>query len=113
MLLGRIFTYADAHRYRIGTNYKQLPVNAPQGAGPHYSKDGADARTSQRRDDPVYAPNSVRRPAGRPARYRRAAGWQTDGDMVRPLTRCTPRTLAMVSHPDEVTDLIRTAAEAV
>ena len=24
------FSYADAHRYRIGANYKQLPVNRPQ-----------------------------------------------------------------------------------
>ncbi|MET9002097.1 catalase-related domain-containing protein, partial [Amycolatopsis sp. NPDC004169] len=29
MLLGRLFSYPDAHRYRIGANYKQLPVNAP------------------------------------------------------------------------------------
>jgi len=28
MLLGRIFSYPDAHRYRIGTNYAQLPVYA-------------------------------------------------------------------------------------
>src|SRR5262249_34946017 len=30
MLLGRMFAYADTHRYRIGTNYTQLPVNAPR-----------------------------------------------------------------------------------
>src|SRR5690606_21917207 len=29
MLLARIFSYADAHRYRVGTNHAQLPVNAP------------------------------------------------------------------------------------
>ena len=27
MLLGRVFAYADAHRYRIGTNYSELPPN--------------------------------------------------------------------------------------
>ena len=32
MLLARIFSYADAHRYRVGTNHAQLPVNAPQHA---------------------------------------------------------------------------------
>ena len=32
MLLGRMFSYPDAHRYRIGTNYLQLPVNYPKGA---------------------------------------------------------------------------------
>jgi catalase len=27
MLLVRIFSYADAHRARVGMNYKQIPVN--------------------------------------------------------------------------------------
>ena len=27
MLLGRVFAYSDTHRYRIGPNYHQLPVN--------------------------------------------------------------------------------------
>ena len=30
MLQARIFSYADAHRYRIGTHYESLPVNRPQ-----------------------------------------------------------------------------------
>lgn len=30
MLVGRTFSYSDTQRYRIGTNYLQLPVNAPQ-----------------------------------------------------------------------------------
>src|SRR5699024_8300803 len=29
MLLGRVFSYPDAQRNRIGTNFNQLPVNAP------------------------------------------------------------------------------------
>lgn len=29
MLQTRIFSYADAQRYRIGVNYQQLPVNKP------------------------------------------------------------------------------------
>ena len=31
MLLGRVFAYSDTHRYRIGPNYLQLPVNRPAG----------------------------------------------------------------------------------
>ena len=31
MLQGRLFGYNDAHRYRLGANYQQLPVNAPKG----------------------------------------------------------------------------------
>src|SRR3979409_1130048 len=32
MLQARIFSYADAHRYRIGTHYEMLPVNRPKSA---------------------------------------------------------------------------------
>src|SRR5882762_2788311 len=31
MLQARIFSYADAHRYRVGVNADQLPVNKPRG----------------------------------------------------------------------------------
>lgn len=41
MLQARIFSYADAHRYRIGTHYEQLPVNQPKCPVHHYHKDGA------------------------------------------------------------------------
>ena len=41
MLLARGFSYADAHRARLGVNYKQIPVNAPQVPVHSYSKDGA------------------------------------------------------------------------
>lgn len=30
VLQSRLFSYPDAHRYRVGTNYQQLPVNAPR-----------------------------------------------------------------------------------
>ena len=40
MLLGRIFSYADAHRARMGVNYKQIPVNRPKVPVHSYSKDG-------------------------------------------------------------------------
>src|SRR6202042_821216 len=41
MLLGRLFSYADSHRYRLGVNYQQIPVNAPVVPVHTYSKDGA------------------------------------------------------------------------
>lgn len=40
MLQARIFAYADAHRYRLGTHYEALPVNAPKNGTAHYHKDG-------------------------------------------------------------------------
>jgi catalase len=81
MLLGRIFAYADAHRYRIGPNYRQLPVNAPKSPVHTYSKDGA--MRFQNASDPVYAPNSKGGPRADTERYGTPAGWHTDGDMVR------------------------------
>ena len=40
MLQFRIFSYADAHRYRLGVNYESLPVNKPRCAANTYHKDG-------------------------------------------------------------------------
>ena len=41
MLQARVFSYADAHRYRLGTHYEALPVNAPKCPVHHYNKDGS------------------------------------------------------------------------
>ena len=30
MLQGRTFSYSDTQRHRVGTNYLQLPINAPK-----------------------------------------------------------------------------------
>ncbi|MGH3567264.1 MAG: catalase [Pseudonocardia sp.] len=81
MLLARVFAYADAHRYRIGANYKQLPVNAPRSPVHSYSKDGA--MRYQNVSDPVYAPNSYGGPQADTARCGEPAVWHTDGEMVR------------------------------
>ncbi|MFG0289629.1 MAG: catalase [Rhodopirellula sp. JB044] len=81
MLLGRMFAYADAHRARMGVNYKQIPVNRPQCPVHSYSKDGAlrvDNVT-----DPVYAPNSKGGPQADPQRYPESATWSADGEFVR------------------------------
>lgn len=81
MLLGRIFSYADAHRHRLGVNYKQIPVNAPQCPVHSYSKDGA--MRVQNVTDPVYAPNSKGGPQANSERYPESATWQANGEFVR------------------------------
>lgn len=43
MLQGRLMAYPDAHRYRVGVNANQLPVNAPKCPVHHYQRDGAMA----------------------------------------------------------------------
>ncbi|MEO5717300.1 MAG: catalase [Chthoniobacterales bacterium] len=81
MLLGRLFAYADAHRHRIGVNYKQVPVNRPQCPVHSYSKDGA--MRVQNVTDPVYAPNSKGGPKADPERYPENATWEAGGEFIR------------------------------
>ncbi|HNP37828.1 MAG TPA: catalase [Woeseiaceae bacterium] len=81
MLLARGFSYSDAHRARLGVNYKQIPVNRPQAPVHSYSKDGA--MRTENVADPVYAPNSYGGPKADPARADEAGLWHADGDMVR------------------------------
>lgn len=58
MLQGRVFAYADAQRYRIGTNYQQLPVNAPKCPYHNYQRDGAMRFDGNQGSGPNYEPNS-------------------------------------------------------
>ena len=66
MLLGRMFSYPDAHRYRIGTNYLQLPINRPRVPVRSYNKDGS-MRYRSDGAAPVYAPNSYGGPVANPS----------------------------------------------
>lgn len=64
MLQARIFSYADAHRYRLGTNYEALPVNAPKCPVHNYHKDGPMRFFSNNAPvDAYYEPNSFGGPA--------------------------------------------------
>lgn len=40
MLHGRLFSYADAQRYRLGVNHHLIPVNAPKNGAHSYHRDG-------------------------------------------------------------------------
>jgi catalase len=69
VLQARIFSYADAHRYRIGTHYEALPVNAPKCPMHHYHKDGAMRffQNDTGNPDAYYEPNSLGGPAQDPS----------------------------------------------
>lgn len=41
MLQGRLFSYGDAQRYRLGVNHSHIPVNAPRCPVHSYHRDGA------------------------------------------------------------------------
>ncbi len=81
MLLGRLFSYPDTHRHRIGVNYLQLPINQPLSEVHSYNKDGA-MRYRHNGDQPVYAPNSYGGPAADPEHYSDPA-WFVGGELVR------------------------------
>ena len=68
MLQARIFSYADAHRHRLGTHYEALPVNAPRCPVRHYHKDGAMRffRNDTGNPDVYYEPNSFGGPGEAP-----------------------------------------------
>jgi len=67
MLQGRVFAYADAHRYRIGPNYATLPVNRPHNAAVNnYQRDGNMRYDDNGGNKPVYEPNSLGGPTQRP-----------------------------------------------
>lgn len=117
MLQGRIFAYADAHRYRVGTHYEALPVNRPRCPVHHYHADGGMLFDVPNRGDAYYEPNSFNGPVQTPRaaepplkisgdadRYDHRAGnddYKQPGDLFRLMT------------PDEQGRLMDNIAEAM
>jgi len=58
MLQARIFSYPDAHRYRVGTHYEMLPVNRPIVEVNTYNADGNMNYEIKEPTDAYYEPNS-------------------------------------------------------
>ncbi|WP_339205442.1 catalase [Paenibacillus sp. FSL K6-3182] len=57
LLQGRLFSYPDTQRYRLGANYLHIPVNCPYAPVRNYQRDGA--MTMHANPSPVnYEPNS-------------------------------------------------------
>ncbi|MQY31522.1 catalase [Nocardia aurantia] len=84
MLLGRVFAYSDAHRYRIGANYAELPPNRPHAAEVRsYSKEGAMRHGFNAPEVPVYAPNSFGGPHADPNAAGDEGRWSFDPELVR------------------------------
>ncbi|XP_054717378.1 catalase-like [Uloborus diversus] len=67
VLQGRIFSYLDTQRYRLGTNFFQLPVNCPFRSRPrNYERDGTATVTDNQDGAPNYFPNSFGGPVEDP-----------------------------------------------
>ncbi|CAM3164224.1 catalase [Filibacter tadaridae] len=58
MLQGRLFSYGDAQRYRLGVNHAQIPVNAPKCPFHSYHRDGAMRVDGNQGSNVNYEPNS-------------------------------------------------------
>jgi catalase len=58
MLQGRILSYPDAHRYRLGANYEQIPVNRCPFAVNNFERDGSMRIDGNGGEGPNYFPNS-------------------------------------------------------
>ncbi len=58
MLQGRLFSYGDAQRYRLGVNHHLIPVNAPRCPFHSYHRDGAMRVDGNHGSRPGYEPNS-------------------------------------------------------
>ena len=59
MLQGRLFSYGDTHRYRLGANYMHIPVNEPHAARVNnHSRDGLMRTDGNRGREKNYEPNS-------------------------------------------------------
>jgi catalase len=95
MLQGRLFSYHDTHRHRLGPNYHLLPINAPKAAPENnYQRDGLMRCDANGGGGPNYWPNSFGGPipdpkAGGPpidvtGMATRHAYELTDDDFVQP-----------------------------
>jgi len=67
MLQGRIFSYPDTHRHRLGPNYHLLPVNSAKGIKvDNYQRDGSMRCDNNAAGAPNYYPNSFGGPTPQP-----------------------------------------------
>lgn len=66
MLQGRLLSYPDAQRYRLGANYEHLPVNRCPYGFSNYQRDGQMAFDDNGGAGPNYFPNSFGGPAEDP-----------------------------------------------
>jgi catalase len=68
MLQGRLFSYHDTHRHRLGPNYEQLPVNSAKAAKTRtYQRDGFMRQDKDGDGYPNYYPNTFGGPEPDPS----------------------------------------------
>ncbi|XP_030056646.1 catalase [Microcaecilia unicolor] len=82
MLQGRLFSYPDTHRHRLGANYLQIPVNCPYKTRvANYQRDGPMCISDNQGCAPNYYPNSFDSPEVLP--HCKELRFGTHGDVDR------------------------------
>ncbi len=90
LLQGRLFSYGDAQRYRLGVNHHQIPVNAPKCPMHAYHRDGLMRVDDNYGATTSYQPNSFDE-------------WKEQPDMAEPPLEIEGAMLAY-EPKDDVTD---------
>jgi catalase len=117
MLQGRIASYPDAHRYRIGTNYGSLPSNRPHCPYHTYNRDGLMRFDGNGGSAVSYEPNSFGGPVEAPGV--KEPPLEISGDADRYSHRdgnddyTQPGDLFRLMPPDSQERLFRNVAEAM
>ena len=69
MLQGRLFSYPDTHRHRLGANFDQIPINCPYRARvANYQRDGPATIDGNKGSQGNYEPNSFSGPVEDPTK---------------------------------------------
>jgi catalase len=67
LLQGRLFSYPDTQRHRLGANFAQIPVNCPySGKALNHQRDGLMRVDGNGKSAPNYSPNSYGGPVADP-----------------------------------------------
>lgn len=116
MLQARIFSYADAHRYRLGANFESLPVNCPHAAKVNnYQRDGKMTFGDNGGSSPNYEPNSFGGPKADPSVKEPALKISGDADWYEQIRGVDddyiqPGNLYRLMPPDEQERLVQNIA---
>ncbi|WP_029420398.1 catalase [Alicyclobacillus macrosporangiidus] len=109
MLQGRLFAYADAHRYRLGVNHHLLPVNRPVAPVNNYQRDGFMRFDGNGGGQVNYEPNSYNGPVQVPdaaAPPLAVSGYATSHRYPQDDHYTQPGDLYRLLDPQEKADLI-------
>ncbi len=107
MLQGRLFSYGDAQRYRLGVNHAQIPVNAPRCPVHSYHRDGAMRVDGNHGSTLGYEPQQLRRVAAAAGLRGAAARARGSG---RPLELSRGRRRRLLAAREAVPDHDQSAA---